>query len=53
MKQRLLLVVLICSFNNELKNNAVQLNVSPLKSGFYFVKATNGISQTVQKLIIN
>ncbi len=36
----------------ELQNNLLQINVSSLKSGMYFLKLDNGISCITQKLIV-
>ena len=38
---------------NKLQDNRVQLNVSSLKSGLYFLKVDNGVFKITKKLIIN
>ncbi|MFD0837081.1 T9SS type A sorting domain-containing protein [Mariniflexile aquimaris] len=44
---------LIFSSNHELKNKAIQLDVSQLKSGLYFIKVSDANNQITKKLLIN
>ncbi|MEP5339736.1 MAG: T9SS type A sorting domain-containing protein [Algibacter sp.] len=43
---------LILDSKNNIQNSEIQLNVSSLKSGIYFLKVNDGISKITQKLII-
>ncbi|MEN3324305.1 T9SS type A sorting domain-containing protein [Mariniflexile soesokkakense] len=44
---------LILNSEHELKNKAVQINVSNLKSGLYFLKASDGLNNVTRKLIVD
>ncbi len=43
----------IFNSDKQLINNAIQLNVSPLKSGLYFMKVSDGAYETTKKLLVN
>ncbi len=43
---------MILSNKNQLQNKTVQLNVSSLKSGLYFLKVNDGVNEFTRKLIV-
>ncbi len=43
---------MILSNKNQLQNKAVQLNVSSLKSGLYFLKVNDGVNEFTRKLMV-
>lgn len=44
---------LILNEERELQNNTIQLDISNLESGMYFLKVNDGVAEITQKLIVN
>ena len=43
---------MILNTKNQLQNKAVQLNVSSLKTGMYFLKVNDGVNEFTRKLMV-
>lgn len=43
---------LILNSVNQIKESALQINISALKSGMYFLKVNDGVNESIQKLVI-